>query len=96
MPMTPLSGVRTSWLMRARNSLLARLAASAAFWAWTAASPRRSSVTSVRRLTTQPLGVTRLLTRITRSPRGCSRWPGRRWARRRSATHASADRPVSR
>ena len=30
MPMTPLSGVRISWLMLARNSLLARLAASAA------------------------------------------------------------------
>ena len=33
MPTTPLSGVRISWLMLARNSLLARLAASAAsFW----------------------------------------------------------------
>jgi hypothetical protein len=29
MPMTPLSGVRISWLILARNSLLARLAASA-------------------------------------------------------------------
>ena len=29
MPMMPLSGVRISWLMWARNSLLARLAASA-------------------------------------------------------------------
>ena len=29
MPTTPLSGVRISWLMLARNSLLARLAASA-------------------------------------------------------------------
>ena len=30
MPMTPFIGVRISWLMLARNSLLARLAASAA------------------------------------------------------------------
>ena len=30
MPMTPFMGVRISWLMFARNSLLARLAASAA------------------------------------------------------------------
>ena len=34
MPMTPFMGVRISWLMLARNSLLARLAASAASLAW--------------------------------------------------------------
>ena len=34
MPMTPFIGVRISWLMLARNSLLARLAASAAASAW--------------------------------------------------------------
>ena len=33
MPMTPFIGVRISWLMFARNSLLARLAASATFLA---------------------------------------------------------------
>ena len=34
MPMTPFIGVRISWLMLARNSLLARLAASAASFAF--------------------------------------------------------------
>ena len=34
MPITPLSGVRISWLILARNSLLARLAFSAASLAW--------------------------------------------------------------
>ncbi len=34
MPMTALRGVRISWLMLARNVLLARLAASAASLAW--------------------------------------------------------------
>ena len=33
MPMMPFIGVRISWLMLARNSLLARLAASAASFA---------------------------------------------------------------
>ena len=38
MPMTPFIGVRISWLMLARNSLLARLAASAASRACRSAS----------------------------------------------------------
>ena len=48
MPSTPFSGVRTSWLMLARNSDLARVAASAAFVALSSSmvrsATRRSSV----------------------------------------------------
>ena len=53
MPRTPFSGVRISWLMVARKSLLARLASSAAARAccW-AASARCSSVMSSRVITT--------------------------------------------
>src|SRR4051812_4726874 len=42
-PMTPLSGVRISWLILARNSDLARLAASASCLAISSVSVRRSS-----------------------------------------------------
>ena len=42
MPITPFMGVRISWLMLARNSLLARLAASAAFRAALRFAIRRS------------------------------------------------------
>ena len=41
MPMMPFMGVRISWLMLARNSLLARLAASAASLARRSASSAR-------------------------------------------------------
>ena len=43
MPITQFMGVRISWLMLARNSLLARLLA----WAWTMASFRERSVSSL-------------------------------------------------
>src|SRR5271165_6108003 len=47
MPMTPFMGVRISWLILARNSLLARLAASAASLAiFSSCSARLRSVTS--------------------------------------------------
>ena len=42
MPITPLSGVRISWLMLARNSLLARLAASACSLARSSSSRERT------------------------------------------------------
>ena len=41
MPKTPFMGVRISWLMLARNSLLARLAASAASFAFFSSSAVR-------------------------------------------------------
>ena len=75
MPMMPFIGVRISWLMLARNSLLARLAASAASWACLKA------VMSVRRLTTPPSLVTRSLIPIQRPASHCSPGrPGLRWA----------------
>ena len=55
MPMMPFIGVRISWLMLARNSLLARVAASAASLARTSSrSACFRSVMSVK-LTTAPL-----------------------------------------
>ena len=54
MPITPFIGVRISWLMLARNVLLARAAASAAFFA--ATSSRLVEVISSRsRLTYPPI-----------------------------------------
>ena len=47
-PSTAFSGVRSSWLMRDRNSDLARLAAAATAAAWRASSSSRRSVTSCR------------------------------------------------
>ena len=41
MPMMPFIGVRISWLMLARNSLLARLACSAASFAFCSSSSAR-------------------------------------------------------
>ena len=50
MPMTPFIGVRISWLMLARNSLLARLAARACSLAtWRAPVRSRTSSSRVRR-----------------------------------------------
>ena len=50
MPSTPFIGVRISWLMRARNSLLARAPDSAASRAWrNSASWRMRAVTSVKK-----------------------------------------------
>ena len=46
MPKTPFMGVRISWLMLARNSLLARLAASAASFAFCISAIRLRSVMS--------------------------------------------------
>ncbi len=42
-PMIELSGVRSSWLMLARNWLLARLASRMRTFAWASSRPRRSS-----------------------------------------------------
>ena len=50
MPMMPFIGVRISWLMLARNSLLARLAASAASLAWRRAVLGRLAVGDVLHL----------------------------------------------
>ena len=48
MPMTPFIGVRSSWLIVARKSLLARLACSAASRSWICSrSPRLPSVMSL-------------------------------------------------
>ena len=56
-PMMPFIGVRISWLMFARNSLFALLAASAAsFAAWRVFSARILSVTS-RMIPRNPLGL---------------------------------------
>ena len=68
MPMMPFIGVRISWLMLARNSLLARLAASAASLAIRSSScASLISVMSVRRLTTPPSLVGKSPIRIQRS-----------------------------
>ncbi len=56
MPMMPFIGVRISWLIIARKSLLARLAASAASLA--AISARRASVASVMSTTVPRCPVT--------------------------------------
>ncbi len=65
MPRTPFRGVRISWLMVAKNSLLAWLAASARSSASaSAASEARMSVTSVPMLSRPPSSVGTLSTRI--------------------------------
>ena len=51
-PNTPFIGVRTSWLMLARNSLLARLPASAASRASASSRPERVTERPVTRATT--------------------------------------------
>ena len=48
MPMTPFMGVRISWLMFARNSPLARLAASAASLADVSSSEERRTDSAAR------------------------------------------------
>ena len=94
-PMTPFSGVRISWLMLARNSDLARLAASAASRADARISASRfSSVMSLTRVTTPPSAVRRSWTFSQRSSDVfCSMAQDRRLrAVIRSSSH-SASRP---
>ena len=79
MPRTPFIGVRISWLMLARNSLFARLAASATSFAFC------NSASARRRWMTSPVSsFVRSSTRSASSrPRACrcrtrTRWPARR------------------
>ena len=55
-PMMPLSGVRTSWLMLAMNSLLARLAASAASRACASSTSARLRAVTSRPMACRPAG----------------------------------------
>jgi hypothetical protein len=84
MPRMAFMGVRISWLMFARNWLLACDAASAA------SAARITSVMSKRKLTTWPSGIGRSTTRSVRpSGRRRSQSPLWRWLRTRLATHSS-------
>ena len=72
-PMTEYSGVRISWLMWARNSLLARLASSASRCAWTSrSSAALRAVTSVKAVSRPTSSSTAEIStwRISPSPRG--------------------------
>ncbi len=95
-PSTPFSGVRISWLMLARNSLFARLAASAASRA-AAMAPAVSlcSVISVSTVTAPPSLSRKASWRIQR-PSGTrhSETPGRARASR-SSTHCVWSPPAS-
>ena len=61
MPSTPFSGVRISWLIRARNSLLAWLAASIAVWA----SCRRTDFLRLIHIDTPAFRTTAATVRVT-------------------------------
>ena len=92
MPMMPFIGVRISWLMLARKSLLLRLADSAASLASVSCvSSILWAVTSVRRQTVIPSGVRLLSWRSHKSPIciSASPVPSRHWLSR-LATHSSS------
>ncbi len=90
MPMMPFIGVRISWLMLARNWLLAWLAASAASRACARLSASsRMSVMSVRSVTIRPSSVRLSTTRIQRPLMCDSRMPPWRFHASRSRIHSS-------
>ncbi len=89
MPNTPFIGVRTSWLMLARNSLLARLPASAARRASARTRPERVTDRPVTRATTMATPSAaraaihcRCEARAMVSTAEVDAWPASSWARR--------------
>ena len=98
MPMTPFIGVRISWLIVARNSLLARLAASAASRACRSSSSARLCAVMSLYVATKPpprMGLS-WISRTRPSGSSCSirrGWNWRAWAIR-SAIRASGSRAI--
>ena len=100
MPITPFIGVRISWLMVARNSLLARLAASAASRACRSSSSARLCTVMSLYVDTKPpprmgLSWTSMMRPLDSSRSTRRGWNVRAWATRSAVCAAGSPGPYS-